>query len=84
MFWSNYTTITRRNIKVTLPKQLVKEMKENKVNFTVWKKEGQKNVVWLYRTNNGEYLGSLKKNLGVKSFKDGNPCNFKKSNLIFE
>lgn len=83
MFWSNYTTITRRNTKITLPKQLVKEMEENRVGVALWKK-GNNNCVWLYSKTNGDYLGSLRKNLGIKSFKDGNTCNFKKSNLIFE
>ena len=33
-------------------------------------------------TSGTQYMGTLKEAMGVKAFKDGNPCNFRVSNLI--
>lgn len=93
MFLSRYSTIIRRGYEITLPKSVIKYCNTN--NYRIMLVKNTKNqpssvqVVkakynYKTKTNTLEYIGTVKKMLNVKTFKDNNPCNFKKSNLIFE
>ena len=93
MFWSNYTTIVRRGCEIILPKSILKECEKNKYRIMLVKnKNNQPTSVQVTtekynpqtKKNKITYIGTLKDCLGASGFKDGNPCNFKKSNLIFE
>lgn len=92
MFWSNYTTITRRGYTITLPKSVIKECKKNNYSIGLVMYNNKPNTVQVVQNKynlktkkmSTKYIGTMKDCLGVVGFKDGNPCNFKKSNLIFE
>ena len=92
MFWSNYTTIIRRGCKITLPKEVVKKCKENNFAISLVKHNNKPTSVQIVsmkydsksKKTVTKYIGTLKNCLGATGFKDGNVCNFKKSNLIFE
>jgi len=92
MFWSNYTKIVRRGYEITVPKSLIKECKENNFFISLVKRNNRPATVQVtsqkydpkLKKAKCVYIGTLKDCLGASGFKDGNPCNFKKSNLIFE
>lgn len=93
MFLSRYSTIIRRGYEITLPKSVIKYCNKNNYRIMLVKNtRNQPSSVQIVKTkynyktktNTVEYIGTVKKLLNVKTFKDNNPRNFKKSNLIFE
>mgnify|MGYP003306191623 CR=1 FL=1 len=76
-----YTKLNRRGYEVVLPSSVYSEVKEGGYNIGLTlntKKEPSS--VQLFKNN--KYVGTLKEAMGIKAFKDGNPCNFRVSNLI--
>ena len=76
-----YTKLNRRGYEVVLPTAVYNEIKENGYNVSlVLNKYKEASTVQI--TKNNKYCGTLKEAMGVKAFKDGNPCNFRVSNII--
>lgn len=76
-----YTKLNRRGYEVVLPSTVYQELRNNDctIQLVLHKNSDSKTVE--IRQNN-KYMGTLKEAMGVKAFKDGNPCNFRVSNLI--
>ena len=78
-----YTKLNRRGYEVVLPTTVYNEIKESgyKVSLVLNKKNEASTV---QITKDNKYCGTLKEAMGVTGFKNGNPCDFHKSNLICE
>ena len=74
-----YTTINRRGYEVVLPTDVYETLTNKGYSISLGIC-GQSGTVQL--TKDRKYAGSLKKYMGVTSFKNGNPCDFHVSNLI--
>ena len=74
-----YTKLNRRGYEIVLPTAVYNELRENNVYVSLVVKGTSKTV---QLNQNHKYVGTLKAAMGVKAFKDGNPCNFRVSNLI--
>lgn len=74
-----YTKLNRRGYEVVLPTSVYNELRDNHINISLVMRGNSKTV---QLTSGTQYMGTLKKAMGVKAFKDGNPCNFRVSNLI--
>jgi len=83
-FLKKYTTIVRRDIEITLPKKVYKKLAAESIDISLVKSKGKPSCVQLTSYENGKqiYHGTLKAYMNVKSFKDGNVCNFRENNLI--
>lgn len=81
-----YTTITRRDYDIILPKKVYKALLAEGIDISLVKSKGRPSCVQLTSYENGKqvYRGTLKSYMGVKKFKDKNVCNFKYNNLITE
>ena len=76
-----YTKLNRRGYEVVLPTSVYTEVKGCGCNIgLVLNAKKEPSSVQLFKDN--KYVGTLKEAMGVKAFKDGNPCNFRVSNLI--
>ena len=76
---NKYVTITRRGIDIVLSKALFKDLKDNGVSLTLTSTSPYN--VQMFQ--NKQYVGLLKNELGVTSFKNGNVHDFHQSNLTF-
>ena len=74
-----YTKLNRRGYEVVLPTSVYNELRDNHINIGLVMRGNSKTV---QLTSGTQYMGTLKEAMGVKAFKDGNPCNFRISNLI--
>lgn len=74
-----YTKLNRRGYEVVLPTSVYNELRDNNINVSLAMRGNSKTVQLSCGT---KYVGTLKAAMGVKAFKDGNPCNFRVSNLI--
>lgn len=74
-----YTKLNRRGYEVVLPTSVYNELRDNHINIGLVMRGNSKTV---QLTSGTQYIGTLKEAMGVKAFKDGNPCNFRISNLI--
>lgn len=74
-----YTKLNRRGYEVVLPTSVYNELRDNHINIGLVMRGNSKTV---QLTSGTQYMGTLKEAMGVKAFKDGNPCNFRVSNLI--
>lgn len=83
-FLKRYTTIVRRDTKIVLPSSVYKTLKSQGIDISLVKSKGKPSCVQLTSYNGGKqiYHGTLKAYMNVKSFKDGNICNFRANNLI--
>lgn len=78
-----YTKLNRRGYEVVLPTSIYNEIKGKGYNISlVLNSNKQASTVQITKDN--RYYGTLKAAMGVSSFKNGNPCDFHKSNLICE
>lgn len=76
-----YTKLNRRGFEVVLPTSVYNEVKSQGCNIKLILNTKKKpSSVQLFK--NDQYCGTLKEAMGVKGFKDNNPCNFRVSNLI--
>ena len=76
-----YTKLNRRGYEIVLPTDVYTEVKNYGCNIgLVLNTRKEPSSVQLFKNN--KYMGTLKEVMGVKSFKDGNPCNFRISNVI--
>ena len=74
-----YTKLNRRGYEIVLPTSVYNELRDNKVSVGLVVKGNSKTVQLI---KDRMYAGTLKEAMGVKSFKDGDACNFRVSNLI--
>jgi len=89
LFKKKQTLISRksRGFDIIMSEALDKQLRELHYNVSVTcNKDGEPNCVQLTKTKNGKnvYISSLKKFLGVKSFKNYNLCDFSPDNLIYK
>ena len=80
------TIISRKDYKIVLPVDIYNVLKENKLSISATKYKGKTSCVQMFETINGKskYKGTLKTYMNVKSFIDGNVCNFSRDNLIYK
>lgn len=81
---AEYVTITRRGHDIIIPTKAYKTLIALKYTFNLTLYKKRPSSVQLFVTEDGKqkYRGTLKDWLNVKSFKDGNVCNFKFENII--
>lgn len=82
-----YTKLERRGYEVVLPTNTYKDFVENGYNIgLIIDKNNRPTSLQLFERVAGKntYVGTVKSQLGVVGFKNGNPCDFHKSNLIYE
>lgn len=82
MFSYYYKKINRRGCEITLYKKDLDLLTKKGYYISLVKKNNKPCTVQLLDKNNA-YAGTLKSFYGATGFKDGNVCNFKKSNLIY-
>lgn len=76
-----YTKLNRRGFEVVLPTSVYNEVKNYGCHIGLTLNNKKKpSSVQLFKDY--KYCGTLKEVMGVKGFKDGNPCNFRVSNLL--
>lgn len=78
--------IIRRDYKIVIPTDIKTQLDNNKISISVTKHAGKTSCVQLFKTIEGKskYMGTLKAYMNVKSFKDGDVCNFSRDNLIYK
>jgi len=74
-----YTKLNRRGYEIVLPTSVYNELRENNYYISLVLHGNSKTV---QLCDGRKYAGTLKAAMGVAGFKDGNPCNFRVSNLI--
>jgi len=81
---AKYTTITRRGYDIIIPTETYDKLLALNYTFGLTLYKGKPSSVQLSVTEDGKqkYKGTLKDWLNVKSFKDGNVCNFKLENIV--
>lgn len=81
-----YATLLKKDNVITLPFKVYNELVNNGYTISLKLNKGKPSCVQLNKHIDGKtkYIGTLKSYMGVKNFKDGNVCNFHKSNLIME
>lgn len=78
---TKYIKMNRRGHEVTVPEGLISYVHENDLNLAVIKAPGKKPST-LQISKGNTYLGTVKTLLGVIGFKNGNPLDFRKTNVI--
>ena len=76
---TKYTTITRRNTDIVLPVDIYAKIQKKGYNISLVKTP-YSNTVQLTKDN--KYVGTLKSFMKVSGFRNGNSCDFHKSNVI--
>jgi len=80
---TRYIKMNRRGHEVIVPAGLIAYTEENDLNISVIKAPGKKPST-LQLSAGPVYIGTVKEALGVKGFKNGNPLDFRKTNVILE
>lgn len=75
---TKYTTLIRRNIEIVLPTDVYKSIQKKGFSVSVT----NSGTVQLLESSTSKYCGTLKSFMKVNGFKNGNTCDFHKSNLI--
>lgn len=78
---TKYTKLERRGYQIVLPTKVYEDLHNDGYRIGLVVRDNSKTV---QLTKNGKYCGTLKAAMGVSSFKNGNPCDFHKSNLRYE
>lgn len=78
-------TYSRKGYEIILPVNIATELKENRLTLSATKYNNKPSCVQMFKVIEGKskYIGTLKTYMNVKSFKDGNVCNFNRNNLIY-
>lgn len=76
---TKYVTLTRRNTDIVLPEDVYTKIQKKGYNISLVKTPYSGTV---QLTKDNEYVGTLKSFMKVSGFKNGNPCDFHKSNII--
>lgn len=76
---------SRKGYEIILPVDIATELEENGLTLSATKYNNKPSCVQMFKVVEGKskYIGTLKTYMNVKSFKDGNVCNFNRNNLIY-
>lgn len=79
------TEVERRGMKILIPTKVWKELEEKNYSISVIIYKGNLSSVQILKNENGKckYISTLKAYMNIKSFVNGNPCDYRKENLIF-
>lgn len=79
------TEVERRGMKILIPTKVWKELEEKNYSISVIIYKGNPSSVQILKNENGKckYISTLKAYMNIKSFVNGNPCDYRKENLIF-
>lgn len=80
---TSYKTIVRRGQEITMPTKVYKTLIDNGYSITAILNKNTGEISTVQLTHFKKYAGTLKSYMNVTAFKDHNPANFRKSNLIF-
>ena len=76
---TKYITLTRRNTDIVLPEDVYTKIQKKGYNISLVK-NGNSSTIQLTKDN--KYVSTLKSFMKVSGFKNGNNCDFHKSNVI--
>ena len=76
---TKYTTLTRRNTEIVLPVDVYTKIQKKGYNVSLVK-TGNSATVQLTKDN--KYISTLKSFMKVSGFKNGDVCDFHKTNII--
>lgn len=83
-----YVTLIKHDFPIVIPHKIYVELETKGYTISLKLNNRTKlpSCIQLNKHIDGKtkYIGTLKSYIGVKEFKDGNVCNFHKSNLIME
>jgi len=77
--------IKRNTYTIILPHDIKEELDQKRYLISAKMYKGKPSCIQMFKhiDGNSMYIGTLKSYMNVKSFKDGNICNFSKENLIY-
>ena len=77
--------IKRNTYTIILPHDIKEELDRKRYLISAKMYKGKPSCIQMFKhiDGNSMYIGTLKSYMNVKSFKDGNICNFSKENLIY-
>ena len=80
------TFLNRKGYRIIIPQDIASELEKKKLSISATKHNGKASCVQMFETIAGKskYKGTLKDYMNVKSFKDGDVCNFSRNNLIYK
>lgn len=81
---TRYIKLDRRGYKVIIPTDVNAYLKENKLQLSVIKGIDKEKPSTVQLSKNNKYIGTLKTLLDVVGFKNGNPLDFRESNVILK
>ena len=78
--------LNRKDYRIIIPQDIALELEKAKLSISATKHNGKTSCVQMFKTIAGKskYKGTLKDYMNVKSFKDGDVCNFSRNNLIYK
>lgn len=78
--------IVRKDYQITIPYSIKVQLKNEDISISATKYNGNPSCVQMFKVIDGKpkYISTLKAYMNVKSFKDGNVCNFSRKNLIYK
>ena len=76
---------SRKGYEIIVPQDIAMKLKEEALTLSATKYNDKPSCVQMFKVVEGKskYIGTLKAYMNVKSFKDGNVCNFNRNNLIY-
>lgn len=77
--------VERRGVTIILPVNIWEELESKNYSISVVMYKGKPSSVQVLKTEDGKskYVSTLKAYMNIKSFINGNPCDYRKENLIF-
>jgi hypothetical protein len=77
--------VERRGVMIILPVSIWEELESKNYSISVVMYKGKPSSVQVLKTEDGKskYVSTLKSYMNIKSFINGNPCDYRKENLIF-
>jgi hypothetical protein len=77
--------VERRGVTIILPVSIWEELESKNYSISVVMYKGKPSSVQVLKTEDGKskYVSTLKAYMNIKSFINGNPCDYRKENLIF-
>lgn len=84
--FTRYININRRGYAIYLPKKVYNTLTAKSIDISLVLSRGKPSCVQLtsYKKGKQTYHGTLKKYMGVRGFKNGNVCDFRRKNIIMK
>lgn len=78
--------LNRKDYRIIIPQDIALELKNEGISISATKYNGNPSCVQMFKVIDGKpkYISTLKAYMNIKSFKDGNVCNFSRKNLIYK